>query len=158
MMNKIFITLAVLVCLGCYEVSAIKVVPCKGPRNYLATVKNIDVVNCTSVPCVFKRGQESSIKVEFQANSRITDLKLNILGAVQSKSVPFPINDNNHCLNTIQELKNTTKCLLQRRKTYNYEFKLPVLETYPAISVFVDYRLKFGDKTVFCFQFPLKLV
>ena len=138
--------------------TSLKIVNCKSVGKTSATVKKIEITECKTFPCILKRGSKYSIKVEFQTQQKLTDLKLNIMGLINGKSVPFSTNDDNHCLETIKELKDQKKCVLNRKNTYNYEFSLNVLNTYPAIQVYVNYMLKSNDKPVFCFTFPAKLV
>ena len=134
----------------------LKIVPCKSTRKPIATLKRIEVTDCKSYPCVFRRGNKYSIKAEFQTSQKLTDLKLNIMGQINNKNVPFATNDDNHCVETIREMKD--KCVLNRKGTYNYEFSLDVLNSYPALSVYVNYMVKSADKPVFCFTFPARLV
>lgn len=149
-----------LVGLLCLELSSaeLKIVPCKGMGKTASSLKKIEINECTKYPCVFRRGQKYTIKAEFQSHQKLTDLKLNIVGTVNNKNVPFHTNDDNHCTETIKELKGSQKCVINRKGNYNYEFSLDVLKSYPALNVYVNYMVKSNDKPVFCFTFPAKLV
>ena len=136
----------------------LKIVPCKSSSKTIAAVKKIEITECKSYPCIFKRGSKYSIKAEFTTTQKLTDLKLNIMGQINNKNVPFSTNDDNHCVETIKEMKDSKKCVLNRKGTYNYEFSLDVLKSYPALHVYVNYMVKSGDKPVFCFTFPARLV
>jgi hypothetical protein len=140
------------------EANTLKIVPCKSVGKPIATLKKIEITDCKAYPCVFKRGTKYSIKAEFQTQQKLTDLKLNIMGQINNKNVPFSTNDENHCTETIKEVKDSKKCVLNRKGTYNYEFSLDVLKSYPALHVYVNYMVKSNDKPVFCFTFPARLV
>ncbi len=161
-MNKlksllIFFLIGAFLCIH-INANTLKIVPCKSAGKPMATLKKIEITDCKAYPCVFKRGNKYSIRAEFQTQQKLTDLKLNIMGQINNKNVPFSTNDENHCIETIKEIKDSKKCVLNRKGTYNYEFSLDVLKSYPALHVYVNYMVKSNDKPVFCFTFPARLV
>lgn len=145
---------------GLMKNKKLKISPCDKSIKNIAVINDIDISNCKSSVCQFKRGEKSSIKVDFTTRQRITSLDLNITGIINNKGIPFNVNYKNHCLETVQEMKtaNATKCLLERNQKYHYEYSMDVSKTYPPVSVFVSIQTKFGDKSVFCFIFQARLV
>lgn len=140
--------------------TSLKVFPCKNIKP-IATIKKLTISDCNAYPCVLKRGFNSSINVEFSNKQSISNLKLKITGQLNNKEVPFLTTNDDHCLDTIKDLKDVKgkkSCNLARNKSYNYTYALPVKTEYPTVSVIVQYHVMFGAKSVFCFTFPGKLV
>ncbi|CAF1122871.1 unnamed protein product [Brachionus calyciflorus] len=142
------------------ETEGLKIVECDKKARTIANISRIEVSGCSKYPCLFKRGDSPKIKVLFTPSQRVNQMSLNIGGIIQGKKVPFPYNDNNHCVSTVQELKtkSSTKCILNKNTTYTYEFSMPILSSYPAISLYVNYNVKQGEKNLFCFLLPVKIV
>jgi hypothetical protein len=137
--------------------AGLKIVPCKSAGKQLSILKKIEITDCKTYPCIFKRGQKYHIKAEFHTHQKLTDLKLSIIGTVNNKNVPFSTNDDDHCVTAVREMRESRKCVMNRKSTYNYEFGLDVLKSYPALHVYVNYMVKSNDKPVFCFTFPARL-
>ena len=163
-MIKVTRTICMLVVVAlCYvslsEQADLKIYPCKNVKKPTGAIKKLEISGCESYPCILKRGSNSSIKVQFDSKTRITDLKLKITGMLNNKEVPFMTLDGDHCQNTIQELikEKSDKCNLKRNTVYNYSYALPVKTEYPTVSVVVKFNLMFGSKSVFCFTFPSKI-
>lgn len=138
--------------------SKLKIVECDKNTKHIAQIHSVEIKDCKGTTCVFQRGVKYFIKVEFTPIQRINHLNLNITGIIAKKGVPFPVDDKNLCLDSIYEMKNETKCGLKKNHKHHFEYSMMVLENYPKISVHVNFQLKHGEKSVFCFAFPVKLV
>jgi hypothetical protein len=156
--NAIFVSVLLALCLSSLIEANLKVYQCKNVKYPLSTIKKLEIAKSTGYPVTLTRGENATINIEFQATSKINACKLKIFGELNGKTVPFSAtNDDNHCLESIKELKGK-KFLLQKNKNYTYSFSLPVKEEYPAVSVAIQYHLMFNQKTILCFTFPAKIV
>ena len=154
----ICIVILITMCFASLAQANLKVYPCKGIKTP-GSIKKLEITGCDSYPCILKRGSNSSINMQFDSKTRITDLKLKITGMLNNKEVPFMTLDTDHCQNTIQEILKTKskKCNLKRNTVYNYSYALPVKAEYPTVSVVVKFNLMFRSKSVLCFSFPSKI-
>lgn len=138
--------------------SLTKFAQCPGAPKNISTLHSVEIKDCKGSVCTFKRGEKYYIRVEFTPSQRITDLELNITGIIAKKGVPFAVDNKRLCLDHIREMKNETKCGLKRHVKYHFEYSMDVLSTYPSIALQVAFNVKYGNKNVFCFMFPTKLV
>ena len=109
-MIKLTIALLVALCLSTCIDAQLKVYNCKSQSKPLATIKKLEISNATSYPIVLNRGENSTITMEFQTNSKITGCKLKIVGELNGKQVQFSAtNDDDHCHQSIKEVKGKKK-------------------------------------------------
>lgn len=137
---------------------SVKIGSCDKSIKHIAQIHNVEIKDCKGNSCTFKRGEKYYIRVEFTPIQRITSLDLNITGIIAKKPVPFGVNSDKLCSESIAEMKDQTKCGLKRGQLYHFEYSMEVLKLYPAISLHVSFQLKYNDKSVFCFMFPVKLI
>ena len=157
-MIKLLVQAFLVLCLGTLIQAQLKVYQCKSTSKPVAKITKLDISGADAYPVVLQRGENATINIEFTALSKITSCKLKILGELNGKQLPFQAtNDDQHCLESINELKGKKNLVLHRNKNYSYSFSMDVKKEYPAVSVIVNYQLVFGTKPIICFTFPAKI-
>ena len=131
----------------------LKLTACPGRKNH-CTAKNLKINNATAYPISLVRGSNASISFELTCPHKVTKLHLKINGTIGGRDIPFPNNDRDHCKSAVH-----SKCPLNKGKHHVYHYSMPVLKTYPLLSVMVKYEVcDHSHKTALCFTFPAKIV
>lgn len=138
--------------------SKLKISQCDKSMKHIATIHNVEIKDCKTATCTFKRGQKYFIRVDFTPQQSITNLQLNITGIIAKKGVPFAVDDKNLCVDAVKEMKGETRCRVKKAQKHTFEYSMEVLKTYPSIALHVSFQVKYADKSVFCFMFPVKLI
>ena len=120
--NSIIVSVLLALCLGSLIEASLKIYPCKNVKS-LATIKKLDIAKSQNYPVKLARGENATISIDFQTTSKITACKLKIFGELNGKTVPFSAaNDDNHCHESIKELKGKKNFVLLKNKPYSYTF------------------------------------
>jgi len=117
-------------------------------------VTKVDVIPCEldQDACILPSGQDSTINISFTSKVNSTTLKAVVHGVVGSIPIPFHIPQGNACENS------GITCPIQAGTTYNYSTKIPVLKSYPKLSVKVKWELVDDKKNdVICVTIPAKI-
>jgi hypothetical protein len=138
--------------------SKLKISQCDKSMKHIATIHNVEIKDCKTPTCTFKRGEKYFIRVDFTPQQSITNLQLNITGIIAKKGVPFAVDDKNLCVDAVKEMKGETRCRVKKAQKHTFEYSMEVLKTYPSIALHVSFQVKYADKSVFCFMFPVKLI
>ncbi|CAF0792011.1 unnamed protein product [Adineta steineri] len=141
-----FFILTVLFCSICSIWTA---TPFKDCGSVLGTIKSFDVTGCTTVPCKFAKGQTYTMNLEFQSNATSKTASVHIHGVIGGIPVPFPLPDPDAC-------KMNVKCPVNANDANVAIMSLPVLSSYPSISLYVKLEITADDqnKDYACLQFP----
>lgn len=114
----------------------------------------VTVDPCTAEPCTLTRGMNYSIGIDFTASSADQKISAVIHGIVAGVPVPFPFDHPDACVDS------GLTCPLSAGKKYHYSATLPVLTSYPAIKLLVQWELK-DDKQaadITCVEIPVAVV
>lgn len=141
-------------------VNSLPIIPCMRKVRTISSLDSVVIPGCSKYPCVFKRGDSSKIQVAFTPLYRVRAMQLSIAGIIQGNSVDFPVDDKDHCEKSVVELAsvNATRCSLEKNNQYNYEFSLPILNSYPTMPLNVKYEVKHFGRSLFCFILPIVIV
>lgn len=155
-MNKtIFLLACLYVCLASSWslVQATKYSVCDQDK-LIGEVSNVVISDCETQQdaCPFLRGFNKSIELDFKPKQKIDVVKIKVAGKLKTLPVPFHINPDNACGNYGFD------CPLEPNKTYKLKMSMPILRTYPKISVDVIMRLLDGqEKVIACVEMPAKI-
>ncbi|KAK5643302.1 hypothetical protein RI129_007147 [Pyrocoelia pectoralis] len=110
----------------------------------LGTLLGLEVSKCkiTDARCTLHRNTNSTIAIKFSTNQEIKKVKAIVHGIVMSMSVDFPLPNSDGCVDS------GLTCPLKQGNVYTYITQLPVLETYPKITVDVKWELQLDSETV----------
>ncbi|CAF3974951.1 unnamed protein product [Adineta steineri] len=113
------------------------------------TIQAFVVTDCTTVPCKFIKGHTYSMNLTVQAKTPSATASVALHGIIGGIPVPFPIGEPNAC-------KLGAKCPIASGDVNVVSFSLPVLSSYPAISLYVKIELVADDQKndYACLQFP----
>ena len=142
---KYFIVIALL-CLAGYTWSA---TPFKDCGSEAGTIQEFQVTDCNAAPCVLKKGNTYSMNLTFQAKAPSSKVQVSIHGVIAGVPVPFPLNNSDACTLGV-------KCPVNPNDDNIASLALPVLTTYPAISLYVKIELQAVDQKqdYICLLFP----
>ena len=100
--------------------------PPQGSTDFKITGASIP--NCCGVPCIMKRGTNTSITVEFTSDKNFTQMSQNMCAELSGTCVNMPGLPTDFC-------KYTT-CPIAAGKPSTAKIELPILSTYPKVRMF----------------------
>ena len=160
---------AVILILSCGINSIMSATPYKDCGSELGTIQSFDVSGCTSAPCKLVKGQTYSMNLTLLAKtaSKSASVKLfgnwrkiifvirnrislfPISGVIGGIPVPFPLPNPDAC-------KLGVVCPVKQNDVDTASFSLPVLTSYPSLSLYVKLELRADDvsQDYVCLLFP----
>ncbi|GAB1609742.1 NPC intracellular cholesterol transporter 2-like [Argonauta hians] len=130
-------------------VQAVKFVDC---GSKLAKLDSLEITGCTTLPCKIRRGESMQLNVTFTPNTVVHSAKTYIHGIIRHISLPFPISNNNACVNS------GLTCPLAAATPAHYHFSLDVSKDYPSLSVIIKWELRQDQTDIICFEISAVLV
>jgi Niemann-Pick C2 protein len=118
-----------------------------------ASVTKVEVIPCDGgTRCDLEAGKNATIHIVFTPNTASSKLTAVVHGVVAGVPMPFHFPQADACENS-----NIT-CPLKPGQSYFYSVQLPVLKSYPRISVVVKWELKdVSNNDVVCIEIPAKI-
>ncbi|CAF2372502.1 unnamed protein product [Rotaria sp. Silwood2] len=115
----------------------------------LGTIKTFDVTGCTTVPCKFLKGKTYTMNLTFQSQASSITAKVSIHGIIAGMPIPFPLPDPDACKLGVQ-------CPINNNDINTASLSLPVLSSYPSMSLHVKIEIIGDDKNhdYACLKFP----
>ncbi|XP_069117213.1 NPC intracellular cholesterol transporter 2-like [Argopecten irradians] len=125
--------------------------PVKDCVNKATTAKNVTVVvgdcDMTGSTCTLKRGTNASVTVTFTAESEDHKAVAKVEGLIAGIPIPFNVGHSDGCAYA----KSGLSCPMVKTKVYTYRHLVPVLNSYPKISLTVVWNLIGDSESIFCF-------
>uniref|UniRef100_A0A182N741 MD-2-related lipid-recognition domain-containing protein n=1 Tax=Anopheles dirus TaxID=7168 RepID=A0A182N741_9DIPT len=117
---------------------------------------SVDVLDCRSAPCELPRGQDAAVMVEFTASKPLSALVPKVHASIGGLTVPFELpDDRKDACNWLVG----AVCPISRGEDVMYELRLPILASYPSLSLTVELKLVDQEQgVVTCFQLQAKVV
>ena len=105
--------------------------------------------------CDLVRNTNASIEIDFTVDQDVSSVVAIVHGVIMDIPIPFPLPGANACANTESGLT----CPLPKGGPYKYHTTLPVLKSYPKLSVTVKWQLvdEKGENIV-CVLLPARIV
>jgi len=115
-------------------------------------VTRVEVVGCDGDRCTLTGGTNATFNLGFIPNVASANLKAEVYGIVGSIPIPFHIPHADACTNS------GVACPLIPGKEYSYTTTIPVLKSYPKMSLSVKWELV-GSKNqvVICVIIPAQI-
>nr|WPR62418.1 ecdysteroid-regulated 16kDa-like protein [Procambarus clarkii] len=123
----------------------------------LATIdfQNVFITGCNNPGrnCIFTKGQDASMSLPFTPSTQVQTLNAKVTGILGKViPIPFPINPENACI------QSGLTCPLQANQKSTYTATLPVLNSYPSLSLSVKWELRDeNNNNVVCLLFPVHI-
>lgn len=117
-------------------------------------ITKVEVIPCEldGEACILRAGKNATIKVSFDSKVASAKLKAVVHGIVGSVPIPFHIPQADACQ------KSGISCPLKPSTSYDYSTEIPVLSSYPRMSVKVKWELiDSNNKDVVCIIIPAKI-
>ncbi|XP_059470615.1 NPC intracellular cholesterol transporter 2 homolog a [Neocloeon triangulifer] len=113
-------------------------------------VSNIDISGCdTHSTCKLIRGSNASLAISFQTSGGAKQLQSVVHGVIHGLPVPFNFPYPDACS------YGGLSCPIETNTPLVYTAALPILKTYPRISVKIQWELKDeDDNDIFCVRIP----
>lgn len=112
----------------------------------------IEGCDTTKSECVLKRNSNVSITIDIALAETATAVKTVVHGKVLGIEMPFPLSNPDACVDS------GLKCPLDKNETYRYIARLPVLKSYPKVSVLVKWELQDQNSVdIVCVEIPAKI-
>jgi len=145
--------------------AAVEVDKCKdlfGPRggtHGTASILEVRVNDCEDSPCRLKKGSETTIQFDFKTDKPYEKLATSVFGGIGIIRVPFRgVHGVNACKDISRKRDGKKGCPLEANEVYTYSNTFPILKSYPALNVNVQYGLNDEKKNpVVCFALPAKI-
>lgn len=98
----------------------------------------VNLKGCDKPPCKLIKGNDAEIEVEFSALTAVKDLRPKVVAKIAGISVPYelPGEQKDGC----KHLKDT-KCPLEEGEDATYVLTMPVMKSYPSISLEIELQL-----------------
>ncbi|KAG6455938.1 ecdysteroid-regulated 16 kDa protein [Manduca sexta] len=119
----------------------------------LATVQSVGVSGCAenARECVLKRNSNVTISIDFTPTTDVSAITTEVHGVIMSLPVPFPLSQPDACKD------NGLTCPIKAGVVANYKTTLPVLKSYPKVSVDVKWELKKDEEDLVCILIPARI-
>ncbi|XP_035777330.1 NPC intracellular cholesterol transporter 2-like [Anopheles albimanus] len=116
----------------------------------------VDVPGCKSTPCELPKGHDAKVLVDFTASKQLTTLRPEVRASFGGLTVPFVLpNDRQDACKWLIG----AQCPLSPQEDVTYELQLPVLSSYPSLSLTVELKLlDQSNDIVTCFQLAANVV
>jgi len=123
-----------------------------------AKIEDVRVSDCTDSPCKLRKGDEVTIEFDFVPDKDYDELTTAVFGGIGIIRVPFrEVHGTNACKDVVRKSDSKPGCPVEAGQVYTYKNKFPILKSYPAVSVQVQYGLNNGKNAVVCFNLPSKI-
>ncbi|GAB6027049.1 hypothetical protein CHUAL_013776 [Chamberlinius hualienensis] len=120
-----------------------------------ATIENIDVTPCESIPCLFPRNSTATIQLTFTPKAAFDTFDVQVFGVISKAEIPFQGISRKGC-DTLTDPKGNPACPVSNlQQQYIYKAEVQVKPSYPPLDV--DIKFKLGSGAI-CFSFPVKIV
>ncbi|OXA52534.1 ecdysteroid-regulated 16 kDa protein [Folsomia candida] len=150
--------------LCCVLASAIHVDKCKdgvaarGGSNGLGSIQDVRVTDCAESPCKLRKGSEATIEFDFTPDKTYEKLTTQVFGGIGIVRVPFrEVHGMDACKDIKRKSDGKKGCPIEPNEVYTYSNSFPILKSYPAVSVSVQYGLNDNKTPVVCFTLPAKI-
>jgi hypothetical protein len=121
-------------------------------------IEDVRVSSCEETPCKLRKGDTTSIEFDFIPDKTYNALTTAVFGGIGIVRVPFrEVHGANACKDIVRKEDGKPGCPIEAGKVYTYKNKFPILKSYPAVSVQVQYGLNSGKSPVVCFNLPSKI-
>ncbi|XP_030384253.1 NPC intracellular cholesterol transporter 2 homolog a [Scaptodrosophila lebanonensis] len=112
----------------------------------------IEGCDTTKSECILKRNTTVSFSIDFSLAEEATAVKTVVHGRVLGIDMPFPLHNPDACKDS------GLHCPLEKNETYRYTATLPVLQSYPRVSVLVKWELQDQNNVdIVCVEIPAKI-
>jgi Niemann-Pick C2 protein len=144
---------AIIVAAALVECTVVKFHECKDVTVLSNIAEGAVVVTpCDSQPCELHHGTNVTINISFTPSKDFSSLNTIIKGKIGPIWVPFPIDNNDACVNS------GLTCPIRTGELAHFTLTLPIRSYYPDINVIVEIELKNDDGVAVCIDLPLKIV
>ncbi|RNA35195.1 epididymal secretory E1 [Brachionus plicatilis] len=115
------------------------------------SINKVTITDCTQSPCVFTKGKNYTLVLEFTSKVDTTKVVNHVYGIVAKIPVPFPLPNGDGCTLGIN-------CPVKSGDSVKESVTLPVLQEYPKISLFVKWQvMDQNNKQMICLLFPVSI-
>ncbi|KAF6215975.1 hypothetical protein GE061_000312 [Apolygus lucorum] len=125
--------------------------PCPGEPSVLS----LDLKGCTEPPCKFYKGQNCEFIIEVLANEYINTLHTNVKAFALGTETEYPLSSD--AADVCQHLMDG-ECPLDKGEDVKYHLVFPVSESYPEISLIIQFSIVSEHGTVGCLRLPSVVV
>ncbi|KAH8255732.1 hypothetical protein KR038_009293, partial [Drosophila bunnanda] len=123
-----------------------------GSKTGKFTRVSIEGCDTTKPECILKRNTTVSFSIDLALAEVATKVKTVVHGKVLGIEMPFPLSNPDACVDS------GLKCPLEKGESYRYTATLPVLKSYPKVSVLVKWELQDQDAAdIICVEIPAKI-
>jgi len=121
-------------------------------------IEDVRVSSCDESPCKLRKGDTTSIEFDFIPDKTYNALQTAVFGGIGIVRVPFrEVHGANACKDIVRKSDGKAGCPIEAGSVYTYKNSFPILKSYPAVSVMVQYGLNDGKSPVVCFNLPSKI-
>ncbi|XP_076620742.1 NPC intracellular cholesterol transporter 2 homolog a [Colletes latitarsis] len=105
--------------------------------------------------CDLVRNTNASININFTIDKDMTDVYAMVRGIIMEVPIPFPLPNADACKDPDSGI---TCPLTKSGEVYHYKNTLPVLSSYPKLSVIVKWELRDeNNENIVCLLIPAKI-
>lgn len=124
----------------------------------LGKIEDVRVSDCAESPCKLRKGSEATIEFDFKPDKTYEKLTTSVFGGIGIIRVPFrEVHGMDACKDITRKSDGKKGCPITPDEVYSYSNSFPILKSYPAVSVNVQYGLNDNKTPVVCFTLPAKI-
>jgi len=120
--------------------------------------EDVRISDCAESPCKLRKGFDATIEFDFTPDKTYEKLTTSVFGGIGIVRVPFrEVHGMDACKDIKRKSDGKKGCPIEPDQLYTYTNSFPILKSYPAVSVNVQYGLNDGKSPVVCFTLPAKI-
>jgi len=157
---------AILICGVLSVSSAVHVEKCREVNQREGThgaakLEDVRVSDCDDPPCTLRKGTDVTVEFDFISDKDYTEVVNSVFGGIGIIRVPFrDVHMKDACKDIVKKSDGTPGCPLAAGEEYTYKNTFPIIKSYPAVNVNVQYGINSGKDPVInvvCFTLPSKI-
>ncbi|CAG9762254.1 unnamed protein product [Ceutorhynchus assimilis] len=102
--------------------------------------------------CILKRNTNASMEIDFTPDIDADKITAEVKGYILGVPAPFNLPNPDGCTDS------GITCPIKASSTYKYKAQIPILPSYPRVTVDIQWKLKDGEgKDIICAMIPAKI-
>ncbi|KAG5316369.1 PREDICTED: protein NPC2 homolog [Acromyrmex echinatior] len=114
----------------------------------------ISECNTSDERCIFMRGTNASMSINFTPNEDISKIIARVYGEISFLPIPFPLSQPDVC----KDPNAGIKCPLHKDQEYHYTTTMFLQKSFPSVNVNIKWEfVNENSEKIVCIEFPAKI-
>ncbi|XP_018044971.1 PREDICTED: protein NPC2 homolog [Atta colombica] len=122
----------------------------------LGTFTKVVISECSTSDetCIFVRGTNASMSINFTPNKDISIINARVYGEISFLPIPFPLSQPDVC----KDPNAGIKCPLHKDQEYHYTTTMFLQKSFPSVNVKIKWEfVNENNEKIVCIEFPAKI-